>query len=108
MSTVSDYVRQQLLDPLRVSSLPKPYAQPWVVITHREVYAVEWCSCVYESGYDLHTLHLSKREAVKTMIQLANARWYEERAALLRVRSASRMIPLHTRAWRVRTVALLP
>ena len=32
-----------------------------------KIYAVEWCFCSYESGFDVESLHLTKAGAYKAM-----------------------------------------
>ena len=70
-------------------------------MTH-EVYAVEWCGCIYESGFSVSSLHSTKRGAIKEMVGLANSAWYQRRAAQL-IYGGTGHDPLIHEAWRVVT-----
>lgn len=72
------------------------------------VFAFEWCSCIYESGFSLVSLHDTKRGALKAMIAAANIRWQESRDGQLMYGGGGkeRFDPLQYEAWRVRTIEL--
>jgi len=72
------------------------------------VFAFEWCSCIYESGFSLESLHDTKRGALKAMIAAANLRWQESRDGQLMYGGGgkARFSPLQYEAWRVRAIEL--
>lgn len=73
------------------------------------VFAFEWCSCVYESGFSIISLHATKQGALRAMVREANLRWQAGRDNDLRFgRLSSRMDPLCHEAWRVREIPVLP
>ena len=74
----------------------------------RNVFAFEWCGCIYESGFSLVSLHDTKRGALKAMIAAANLRWQESRNGQLMYGGGGkeRFDPLQYEAWRVRAIEL--
>jgi hypothetical protein len=71
----------------------------------RKVYAFEWCDLIYESGFSIVSLHMTKRGAFKAMTRFANAKWYEERMGNKYCKKIKND-PLWARAWQVITIAL--
>lgn len=71
-----------------------------------EVFAFEWCSCIYESGYSTVSLHSTKRGAVKAMVAETNDRWQERRNEQLVYGCGRkpRYDPLMHEAWRVAAI----
>jgi hypothetical protein len=69
-----------------------------------EVFAFEWCGCIYESGYSVVSLHTTKRDALKAMIAEANRKWQANRDAQLMYGIGRRgeFDMLAFEAWRVR------
>jgi hypothetical protein len=72
------------------------------------VFAFEWCDCIFESGFSLESLHDTKIGALKTMIATANLRWQEGRNSQLMYGDGGtqRLDPLQYEAWRVRAIKL--
>jgi len=68
-----------------------------------EVFAFEWCGCVYESGYSVESLHSTKVGAFKAMTKAANERWQEERDRNLMYGKCGTS-PLAHESWRVRLI----
>lgn len=75
-----------------------------------EVFAFEWCDCIFESGFAVVSLHRTKRSAVSAMTAEANARWHTGRndQAIYNCEGKRRYDPLVYQAWRVRKVEVLP
>lgn len=71
------------------------------------VYAFEWCSCIYESGYTIESLHATKAGAYRAMKQTLFDRWYESRWGISG-RFKPNKTPLCHEAWRVRTIEVQP
>lgn len=46
---------------------------------NESVFALEFCSCIFESEPRVVSLHKTKRSAFKRMVKVKNERWYEER-----------------------------
>ena len=67
------------------------------------VYAFEWCDCIFESGFRVKSLHASKRWAFKAMTAEANRKWQDDRDMMGRG-----WTPLEHEAWRIRTIEVLP
>lgn len=72
------------------------------------VFAFEWCICIFESGFSLVSLHDTKRGALRAMIAAANLRWQEGRNWQLMYGNGGkeRFDPLKFEAWRVRAIEL--
>jgi hypothetical protein len=73
------------------------------------VYAFEWCSCIFESDFTVKSLHTTKRGAFKAMTAYANAQWTMARESyLLLGREVFHRFdkPLIYERWRVTTMAL--
>ena len=69
-----------------------------------EVYAFEWCSCIYESGYTVESLHKTKAGAYKAMRKALLERWEEETQKERYWRLQYR--PLEHQRWRIRAIYL--
>ena len=69
----------------------------------RCVFAFEWCSCIFESGFSVVSLHTTKRGAFRAMTEAANTKWYEHRDQILRS-GKPRFLGLDSEAWRVRSI----
>jgi hypothetical protein len=74
----------------------------------RNVFAFEWCGCIFESGFSLVSLHGTKRGALKAMVATANLRWQEARRRQMMYGGCGkkRFDPLQNEAWRVRVIEL--
>ena len=72
------------------------------------VFAFEWCDCIFESGFSLVSLHDTKRGALKAMLATANRRWQGGRNDQLMYGGCGkeRFDPLEHKAWRVRAIEL--
>lgn len=69
------------------------------------VYAFEWCSCVYESGFSIESLHSTKVGAYKAMRKALQERWIDEFNLLCRgPYRIDNCKPLESRLWRVRKI----
>ena len=44
-----------------------------------QIFAFEYCHCVYESGFSIVSLHFTKKSAYKAMIKHKNELWYADR-----------------------------
>jgi len=69
------------------------------------VYAFEWCSSVYESGFSIESLHSTKVGAYKAMRKTLQERWNQD-YEMCRPRMWRRhgRIPLDYQRWRVRKI----
>lgn len=85
----------------------------------RNVWAFEYCSCIYESGYEIVTLHDDPRQAYKAMLayvykELAyyETPWYsgehmEDMKMVKETWHDLRDHPLTHHAWRVRRIEVI-
>lgn len=73
-----------------------------------QVFAFEWCPCIFESAFGVVSLHATKRSAVKAMTRYANKMWQEGRDRQLSYGDGfkPRFSPLVHEAWRVSTITL--
>ena len=69
-----------------------------------QVYAFEWCSCIYESGFSVESLHKTKVGAYKAMRKTLLERYAEDTRQERYWRQ--RFQPLDHHRWRVRTITL--
>lgn len=69
-----------------------------------EVYAFEWCYCIYESGFCVESLHLTKAGAYRAMRKTLLERYVEGTHQERYWRQ--RFQPLNSHRWRVRTITL--
>ena len=68
-----------------------------------KVYAFEWCFCIYESGFSIESLHLTKAGAYKAMRKVLLERWNEDRWGVSG-RFAPNDEPLRDQRWRIREI----
>lgn len=68
-----------------------------------KIYAVEWCFCIYESGFSIESLHLTKSGAYKAMRKTLVERWNEDRWGFSGT-VASNDEPLRNQRWRIREI----
>jgi len=68
-----------------------------------EVFAFEWCGCVYESAFSVVSLHSTRKGAFKAMTLEANRRWRDERNRNLMYGKGGHSPLCHER-WRVRGI----
>ena len=79
-----------------------------VNVVHSEVYAFEWCGCVYESGFSVVSLHKTKAGAWKALrIELAQ-RWQQNRDRERHYGGRKGVKYLAHEAWRVQKQDVLP
>lgn len=69
-----------------------------------QIYAFEWCSCIYESGFSVESLHKTKAGAYKAMRKTLLERYAEDTSQERYWRQRFR--PLGSQRWRVRTITL--
>lgn len=68
-----------------------------------KVYAFEWCWCVYESGFEVESLHHTKRGAYLAMRKTLLERYIADSNAF-RPRQWRDHKPLDSQRWRVREI----
>ena len=68
-----------------------------------KVYAFERCVCIYESGFSIESLHLTKAGAYKAMRKVLLERWNEDRWGVSG-RFAPNDDPLRSQRWRIREI----
>lgn len=68
-----------------------------------KVYVFEWCFCIYESGFSIESLHLTKAGAYKAMRKVLLERWNEDRWGVSG-RFAPNDEPLRSQRWRIREI----
>lgn len=66
------------------------------------VYAFEWCSCVYESGFSIESLHTTKAGAYRAMRKALQERWEDRVSSDPYWRRLKN--PLDHESWRIREV----
>ena len=73
------------------------------VNANSKVYAFEWCWCVYESGFEVESLHHTKRGAYLAMRKTLLERYVADSNAF-RPRQWRDHKPLDSQRWRVREI----
>lgn len=73
-----------------------------------EVFAFEWCDCLWESGFSVVSLHATKADAFRAMTTEANREAQKMRDDLLRYGNERGRKLMDSQAWRVRRYPITP